>query len=162
MKYQLLKDGQYLTVVSTRKDVPTIKQVDVTTGVNQLALSYSMGLSGVEVSIRVPPMANYEPQRTARAAVIEVSDNYRISAHNHIITMGEGLERFLPVAVLELQALMHMGSVFVGIADDDNRVGARIRDEGVVIYLPKDSYSDPDMVARELFMATYQAKMLKA
>lgn len=162
MKYQLLKDGQFLTVVSTCTPAPTIKQVDVTTSVNQLAIDYSMGLLGVEVSIRVPPMANYEPQRAARAAVLEVANAYRVSEQAHTITIAETFERFLPVAVLELQNLMHCGPVFIGVADDVNRPGASIKDESVVIYLPKDAYGDPQTMARELFMATYQAKMLRA
>lgn len=162
MKYQLLKDGQFLTVVSTRTRTPAIKQVDVTTAVNQLAVDYSMGIEGVEVSIRVPPMANYEPQRAARAAVINVYNAYRVSEMSHNITLAEGMERFLPVAIIELQALMHMGDVIIGIADGTNSAGASIKDENVVIYLPKDAFGDPQTMARELFMATYQAKMLRA
>lgn len=162
MKYQLLKDGQFLTVISTNTPAPNIKQVDVTTAVNQLAVDYSMGIGGVEVSIRVPPLANYEPQRAARAAVLDVYNTYRVSEMSHNITLAEGLERFLPVAIIELQALQHMGDVIIGIADDTHHAGASIKDEGVVIYLPEDAYSDPGTMARELFMATYQAKMLKA
>lgn len=162
MKYQLLKDGQYITVVSTRTDVPAVKQVDVTTAVSQLTVSYSMGMLGVELSIRVPPIANYEPQRAARAAILEVADTYRRSTQRYMITVAEGLERFIPVVTMELQNLTHVGSVYLGIADAENPPGARIRDEGVVIYLDQASYSDPDTVARDVFMATYQAKMLKA
>ena len=162
MKYQLLKDGVYQTIVSTRTDVPVIKQVDVKTALSRMSIDYSMGIGGVELSLTIPPLGNYDALRSARSAVMAVAESYRVLSQQRTIKMAEGLERFYPIAVMELKDMTHQGDVFIGKADDTNPIGAHVIEDGVAIYLTPESFDEPGQMARDLFMVTYQAKMLMA